>query len=53
MVGGGSREGTALAVTMQCDLGAPGELGVTHCSLCIRKGILLGAELVSEGRQGQ
>lgn len=45
VLGGRNREGTGLAVTLQCDLGAPDELGVTSCSLCIRKGIPLEADL--------
>lgn len=34
---GWTEQSTGLAVTMQCDFGAPDELGVTSCSLCIRK----------------
>ena len=31
--------GTGLAVTMQCDIGASGELGVSSCSLCVEKAV--------------
>lgn len=38
-MGGGNRESTGLAVIVQCGIRAPGELGVTNCSLCIGKGV--------------
>lgn len=37
--GGGNREGTELAVTVWCETGVPGELGVTNCSRWVGKGV--------------
>lgn len=35
-----NREDTGLAVTVCCDMGIPGELGVTDCSWWAGKGVV-------------